>query len=108
MQKTRKTKNQCCGHVIFRDRHLNARTRWVLQTGILPGISRYNQSMHWKDKIDVFVCPACKSPLRLIQRDGADAIQCTSTACRRVYPVRDDIPILLIDQATIDQATVEY
>jgi len=32
-------------------------------------------------------------------RDGA-ALKCV--ACHRVYPVRDDIPVMLIDEATIE------
>ncbi len=60
--------------------------------------------MHWKDLLDRFACPACKRPLQLTQRSGQDALRCTNASCRRVYPVRDDIPILLVDQATIESA----
>jgi uncharacterized protein YbaR (Trm112 family) len=49
-----------------------------------------------KDLLDILVCPACKKPLTL---NGA-SLKCR--ACRRVYPIRDNIPILLIDEATID------
>jgi len=54
--------------------------------------------MHWKDLINEFACPACKSPLKLGAGDAS--LRCES--CKRVYPVRDDIPILLIDQAKIE------
>jgi uncharacterized protein YbaR (Trm112 family) len=49
-----------------------------------------------KDLLEILVCPACRNPL--IER--TDSLKCTQ--CRRVYPVRDNIPILLIDQAVID------
>lgn len=53
-----------------------------------------------KDLLDLVVCPACKNPLEL--RTDPESLKCT--ACRRVYPVRDDIPVLLVDEATIDPA----
>ena len=51
-----------------------------------------------KDLLDLLVCPACKQPLAL-QGEG-QSLKCG--ACRRVYPVRDSIPILLVDEATLD------
>jgi len=54
-----------------------------------------------KDLLDILVCPACKSPL-LYRTEGEESLKCT--ACRRVYPVRDNIPVLLIDEASIDAA----
>ncbi|MDP9160381.1 MAG: Trm112 family protein [Acidobacteriota bacterium] len=50
-----------------------------------------------KDLLDILVCPACKKPLQL--KDDGTSLKCV--ACSRVYPVRDDIPILLIDEAEI-------
>lgn len=50
-----------------------------------------------KDLLDILVCPACKKPLVL--KTDPEALKCT--ACNRVYPVRDNIPILLVDKATI-------
>jgi uncharacterized protein YbaR (Trm112 family) len=54
--------------------------------------------MHWKELINDFACPACKAPLALTPKE--DGLKCM--ACRRVYPVRDDIPILLVDEAKIE------
>ena len=48
--------------------------------------------------LEILVCPACKTRLTVV-RDGA-GLKCS--ACRRVYPVKDDIPIMLIDEATIE------
>jgi uncharacterized protein len=53
-----------------------------------------------QDLLDMLVCPACKIPLTY--RPQPESLKCSS--CRRVYPVRDDIPVMLIDQATIDPA----
>ena len=51
-----------------------------------------------QDLLDILVCPVCKKPLLLNQNGGS--LKCTE--CRRVYPVRDNIPILLVDEAVTD------
>jgi uncharacterized protein YbaR (Trm112 family) len=51
-----------------------------------------------QDLLDILVCPACKKPL--VQKEDGSSLKCGE--CRRVYPVRDDIPILLVDEATIE------
>lgn len=48
--------------------------------------------------LDILACPACKTPVRLV-KDGA-ALKCDS--CHRVYPIKDDIPVMLIDEATVE------
>jgi LSD1 subclass zinc finger protein len=50
--------------------------------------------------LDILVCPACKQPLTL--QDNGTTLKCG--ACHRAYPVHDDIPILLIDEARIEPA----
>jgi len=50
------------------------------------------------DLLDILICPACKSPLDL-KNDG-ESLKCNE--CHRVYPVRDGIPTLLVDEATIE------
>jgi len=54
--------------------------------------------MHWKDLIGKFACPACRKSL-VIGPKGDD-LRCTG--CRRIYPVQDDIPILLVERATLE------
>ncbi len=56
--------------------------------------------MSWHVIIVTLACPACRIPLRR----GADHISLRCDACKRVYPVRDDIPILLVDEARIEEA----
>jgi uncharacterized protein len=51
-----------------------------------------------KDLLDILVCPVCKKPLAL--KDSGDSLKCST--CRRVYPIRDNIPILLIDEAVTE------
>ncbi len=45
--------------------------------------------------LDVLACPACRSPLRA--EDAASELVCTG--CGLAYPVRENIPILLVDEA---------
>jgi uncharacterized protein YbaR (Trm112 family) len=54
-----------------------------------------------QDLLDILVCPACKKPL-LHKENKETGESLTCTECRRVYPVRDNIPILLVDQAGAD------
>ena len=51
------------------------------------------------DLLDILVCPKCKGPLehRTVPSAPAEALACH--ACRLVYAVEDDIPIMLIDEA---------
>lgn len=49
--------------------------------------------------LEILACPNCKTPVTLV-KDGT-ALKCAQ--CHRVYPIKDDIPIMLIDEATIEQ-----
>lgn len=51
-----------------------------------------------KELLEILVCPFCKADLEL-KPDGS-GLKCVE--CKRVYPVRDDIPIMLIDQAVVE------
>lgn len=47
----------------------------------------------------LLACPSeDHAPLRDEQRDGGDVLVCTS--CGSSFPVRDGIPVLLLDEAT--------
>jgi len=46
-----------------------------------------------KELLDILACPACKADVKL----EGDRIVCTK--CGRRYPIKDDIPIMLIDEA---------
>jgi len=52
------------------------------------------------DLLEILACPACREALTA--KD--DVLRCT--ACGRNYPIRDGIPILLVDQARMDSAEI--
>ena len=51
-----------------------------------------------QDLLEMLVCPVCKAPVQLTP-DG-QGLKCPQ--CRRVYPIKDDIPVMLIDEAKIE------
>lgn len=51
-----------------------------------------------QDLLEILACPSCKAKVEL-QPDG-EGLKCVQ--CRRVYPIRDDIPVMLIEEATIE------
>ena len=48
-----------------------------------------------RELLDILACPKCKGEVRL--NESGEGIECAS--CRLTYPVRDDIPVMLIDEA---------
>lgn len=48
--------------------------------------------------LEILVCPVCKA--KVVLKEDGSGLKCVE--CKRVYPVRDDIPIMLIDEATIE------
>ena len=48
-----------------------------------------------KELLDILVCPKCKGDLELTQEE--DGLICKNCALK--YPIKDDIPIMLIDEA---------
>ena len=48
-----------------------------------------------KDLLDILACPKCKGDIHL--NDAADGLVCER--CRLLYEIRDDIPIMLVDEA---------
>ncbi len=48
-----------------------------------------------KELLDILVCPKCKGAV-VLNKDK-DGLICN--ACRFIYPIRDDIPVMLIEGA---------
>lgn len=52
-----------------------------------------------KDLLEILACPLCKEKVELTP-DGV-GLKCVQ--CHRVYPIREDIPIMLIDEARVEE-----
>jgi len=48
-----------------------------------------------QDLLDILACPKCKGPIKL--NEANDGLICE--ACKLLYPIKEDIPIMLIDEA---------
>lgn len=48
--------------------------------------------------IEILACPLCKTEVKLTADEKA--LKCVK--CHRVYEIKDDIPIMLIDEAVIE------
>ncbi len=48
-----------------------------------------------KDLLNILACPKCKGDLTLTEAE--DGLICH--ACKLRYPIRDEIPVMLIDEA---------
>ncbi|MBX3027491.1 Trm112 family protein [bacterium] len=48
-----------------------------------------------KDLLDILACPKCKGPVQLTA--AGDGLACGT--CQLLYPIKDDIPVMLIDEA---------
>jgi len=49
-----------------------------------------------KELLEILACPRCKGAITLTER--GDGIVCEE--CRLIYPIKDGIPVMLIDEAT--------
>ncbi len=52
-----------------------------------------------KELLEILVCPLCKATVNLTpDQSGLKCVQ-----CHRVYPIRDDIPVMLVDEAKVEE-----
>lgn len=54
-----------------------------------------------QELLDILACPQCKGPVEL----NAEATGLLCRTCNLLYPIRDDIPIMLIDEAKPQEET---
>ena len=47
--------------------------------------------------LEILVCPKCKSKVEL--KTDKSGLRCTNTECRLVYPIREEIPVMLVEEA---------
>lgn len=52
-----------------------------------------------RELLDILACPVCKEGIR----ESSDKQWLICDKCHRKYPIKDDIPVMLIDEAVIDE-----
>ncbi len=57
------------------------------------------------DVLELLACPACHGPLKTLGEATGGAMGTIACgACRRVYPVRDGIPVLVAAEAVVGES----
>lgn len=52
-----------------------------------------------QDLLEILVCPVCKAKVEPVQDESG--LRCVE--CKRIYPVRDGIPVMLVDEARTEE-----
>ncbi|MBF0408993.1 MAG: Trm112 family protein [Candidatus Riflebacteria bacterium] len=52
-----------------------------------------------KELLEILACPACHGDIKHDQQK--DTLNCQS--CRRIYPIKDDIPVMLVEESTLQE-----
>jgi uncharacterized protein YbaR (Trm112 family) len=50
-----------------------------------------------KDLLELLACPACGGQAKVELTADGNGLECA--ACHRVYPIRDGIPVMLVEEA---------
>jgi uncharacterized protein YbaR (Trm112 family) len=46
--------------------------------------------------LEILICPACREAVRELEQERG--LECSG--CGRIYPVRDGIPVMLVEEAS--------
>jgi uncharacterized protein len=68
---------------------------WISREGMF--CDRFRHMALSPELLEILRCPKCKSMVEL-KPDGT-GLKCLDPECALVYPIRDDIPVMLIDEA---------
>lgn len=49
--------------------------------------------------LEILRCPKCKSKVKI--NDQQTSLACENQDCRLVYPIRDEIPVMLVEEAVV-------
>lgn len=50
-----------------------------------------------KELLEILACPACHG--KIVHDDEKDRLDCLD--CKRSYPIKDEIPVMLIEEAIL-------
>ena len=52
--------------------------------------------------LNILRCPQCKSELQI--NDEQTTLTCLNGECALIYPIRDEIPVMVVEEATSAKA----
>lgn len=52
--------------------------------------------------LEILRCPKCKSEVKI--KADESGLKCINPECALVYPIRDEIPVMLVEEATIEKS----
>jgi uncharacterized protein YbaR (Trm112 family) len=53
------------------------------------------------DLLEILRCPACKSEVKI--DDKQTRLKCVNPECSLVYPIIDEIPVMIVEEATVEK-----
>jgi uncharacterized protein YbaR (Trm112 family) len=56
-----------------------------------------------KELLDILACPLCKEAVQLTSDNKG--LRCIK--CHRIYPIQDDIPVMLVEEATLENTSAD-
>lgn len=51
--------------------------------------------------LEILRCPKCKSEVKI--NDAQTSLKCQNAECSLVYPIKDEIPVMLVEEATVEK-----
>ena len=51
--------------------------------------------------LEILRCPKCKSKVEI--KPDQSGLKCVNPECSLVYPIRDEIPVMLVDEAVAEK-----
>ena len=51
--------------------------------------------------LEILRCPNCKSKVEV--KPDQSGLKCVNPECALLYPIRDEIPVMLIDEAKVEK-----
>ena len=51
--------------------------------------------------LEILRCPKCTSKVEL--KPDESGLKCTNAECALVYPIRDEIPVMIVEEAKVEK-----
>ena len=67
--------------------------RTILHGGTFMAIS--------PELLEILRCPQCRSKVQIDAEETR--LKCVNPECSLVYPIRDEIPVMLVEEATVEK-----